>query len=269
MRLLRYDEIPNSITEAATFVDACAFNYAHWLTEVLPRIFAFCLQKDYKSIPIIIDAGLNHNIMSSLSSVIDGDRDVYILPIGRAIKVKKLYVVSSCGYVPFDFRNAYTAPSEQGSFCSEGLSKMSEAILKKSPQFEDLPKKIYLRRNSTGKIATNLAAVEKLLLKEGFVFVEPEKLRFEVQAAIFNNAKIIVGSSGAALANLIFCNFDARLVVLIGKSRRVSYWYWQNLARVVRCSLSYVMGEVPEIDRVNNQPNFTVPLEDLAKAVSE
>jgi Glycosyltransferase 61 len=269
MRLLRYDEMPGSITEAATFLDACAFNYAHWLTEVLPRISAFCMQKDYKSIPLIIDAGLHQNIMASLSSVIDSDRDIYVLPIGCAIKVNKLHVVSTCGYVPFDFRNTYTIPPAQGFFSSAGLSKMSETILKKSGQLQDLPKKIYVRRNSVGKIATNLIEVEKLLLKEGFVFIEPEKLNFEVQAAIFNNAKMIVSSSGAALANLIFCNADVRLVILIGKSRRVSYWYWLNLARAVKCSISYVIGEVPKIDKANNQPNFTVPIESLAKAVCE
>ncbi|MBW7959825.1 MAG: hypothetical protein H3C69_09745, partial [Candidatus Promineofilum sp.] len=42
IRWLSYDEAPEVVPICATFVDACAVNYAHWLTEVLPRIALFC-----------------------------------------------------------------------------------------------------------------------------------------------------------------------------------------------------------------------------------
>lgn len=269
MRLIVNDSAPVPIPIAAAFLDACAPNYAHWLTEVLPRISIFCSQKDFNSVPLIINDGLHKNLLESLSAIIGDKRDVYHLPIGRAIKVNTLYVVSNCGYVPFDFRNKVSTPPEQGLFCPTVLTMMSQTVSAGLQQSTNWPKKIYLRRNSVGKIAINLPAVEKLLLDEGFVFVEPEKLNFAEQVMLFKNAKLIVGSSGAALANLIFCPVEARVVILIGKSARVSYWYWQNLARAVNCSICYVLGKVPNIDKTNTQPNFTVPLDTLMRAVSE
>jgi capsular polysaccharide biosynthesis protein len=269
MRLIANDSAPMQIPIASAFLDACALNYAHWVTEVLPRISVFCSQKDFNTVPLIINNGLHKNLLESLSAIIGDKRDIYLLPIGRAIKVDTLYVVSSCGYVPFDFRNKISTPPAQGLFCPTVLTMMSQAVSAVLQRSTNWPQKIYLRRNSVGKIATNLPAVEKLLLDEGFFFVEPEKLSFAEQVMLFKNAKLIVGSSGAALANLIFCPVDARVVILIGKSARVSYWYWQNLARAVNRSICYVLGEVPDIDKKNNQPNFTVPLDALMRAVSE
>jgi len=269
MRLIVNDFAPMQIPIAAAFLDACAPNYAHWLTEVLPRISVLCSQKDFNSVPLIINSGLHKNLLESLSAVIGDERDVYLLPIGRAIEVDTLYVVSSCGYVPFDFRNKVSTPPAQGLFCPTVLTMMSQTVSTGLQRSANWSQKIYLRRNSVGKIATNLPAVEKLLLDEGFVFVEPEKLNFAEQVMLFKNAKLIVGSSGAALANLIFCPVDARVVILIGKSARVSYWYWQNLAKAVNRSICYVLGEVPDVDKTNNQPNFTVPLDALMRAVSE
>jgi len=46
-----------NIKEGASFNDACASNYAHWLTEVLPRIAVFCSTEQHKNIPLIVDAG--------------------------------------------------------------------------------------------------------------------------------------------------------------------------------------------------------------------
>src|SRR3569832_139568 len=48
IRWLLDDEAPERIPVAAAFVDACAPNYAHWLTEVLPRIAAFCAEEQLK-----------------------------------------------------------------------------------------------------------------------------------------------------------------------------------------------------------------------------
>ena len=41
--------------------------------------------------------------------------------------------------------------------------------------------------------------------KNGFEFIQLEKLNFKDQTKIFNNADIIVGLHGAGFANLCFC----------------------------------------------------------------
>lgn len=78
MRLLSDDAAPEQMLLAAAFLDACAHNYAHWLTEVLPRIAAFCSIKQYANVPILVDDGLHRNIMESLLLVVGHERDVIL-----------------------------------------------------------------------------------------------------------------------------------------------------------------------------------------------
>lgn len=63
------DRKPEHISSAASFIDSCADNYAHRLTEVLPRIAAFCSSDKYRDVPLLVDAGLHENIITSLKIV--------------------------------------------------------------------------------------------------------------------------------------------------------------------------------------------------------
>ncbi|MDP0590115.1 MAG: hypothetical protein QS748_13390 [Candidatus Endonucleobacter bathymodioli] len=75
---LSHDKSPYIASEAASFVDACAGNYAHWMTEVLPRIAMFCAEEKIQAHPIIINSDLHPNIMSSLYAVIGLERSIII-----------------------------------------------------------------------------------------------------------------------------------------------------------------------------------------------
>jgi hypothetical protein len=50
------------LDRAACFTDACALNYAHWMTEVLPRIHLFCRAEGTSGVPLIINDGLHKNL---------------------------------------------------------------------------------------------------------------------------------------------------------------------------------------------------------------
>lgn len=244
MRLLRHDRMPDSITEAAAFVDACAPNYAHWLTEVLPRIAAFCTVEKFATVPIIINDGLHPNIMESLALIVGPERDIITLPVGRAIQLDKLYLTSVAGYVPFERRNAKLPNHAHGMFCSIALQLIRDQCFSyiDNLRLQEWPDKVYLRRISGTRQVANRMEIEQALLKNGYVAVEPEKLSFIQQVGLFNNAESIVASSGAAVANLMFAEPMARVNIFIGKVENTSYWYWQNIARSVGNTVNYFLG---------------------------
>ena len=93
----------------------------------------------------------------------------------------------------------------------------------------------------------NASELEQVLINRGYVIVEPEKLTFLQQAMLFSKAKEIVGSSGAALANLIFAPSNAKVQILIGKYPNTSYWYWPNIACASGKKAHYVLGKVLNI----------------------
>jgi capsular polysaccharide biosynthesis protein len=246
IRLLRHDISPERVPVAAVFVDACAPNYAHWLTEVLPRIAAFCAEEQFASIPIIVDDGLHQNIMESLYLITGPDRIVITLPVGRAIQVDSLYITSVAGYVPFERRYDQLSGHSHGLFSSFPFDLIRKRVFEfaDSMPLQNWPEKIYLRRSFGARKVTNDSELEKILINRGYVIVEPEKLSFLHQAMLFSKAKEIVGSSGAALVNLIFAQSNVSVQIFIGKYPSTSYWYWQNIACASGKRVKYVLGKV-------------------------
>ncbi|WP_367066291.1 glycosyltransferase family 61 protein [Oryzisolibacter sp. LB2S] len=238
------DTAPEDIQVAAAFVDACASNYAHWLTEVLPRVAAFCSVKQFKDVPVIVDEGLHKNIMSSLAAVVEPGREIITIPIGRAIRVARLYITSVAGYVPFEPRKKRGDAPVHGYFSPPALNYLKNVLAPAvvALGIQAYPKKIYIRRNSGVRKVTNNAEIERLLVAQGFSVVEPEKLSFAQQIALFYNADIVIGPTGAAMSNIIFSRNEAAIVILINQLPGTIYWYWQNIAQASGKSICYILG---------------------------
>lgn len=248
VRLVLRDKQPKSIPVAATFVDACASNYAHWMTEVLPRVALFCAEDRFKHVPIVVNDGLHPNIMESLSLVAGTDREVITLPVGKALAINELYLTSVAGYVPFERRVRKDAHHSHGMFSPRAFRLVRErlATVVQGGENEHLPEKIFLRRNSGVRKITNAIEIERLLVDRGYVIVEPENLTFSQQVRYFAHAKVIVGATGAGFANAIFCRSGTHVAILISKCKDLAYKYWVNMLSPIGVNFSYVLGDIVE-----------------------
>jgi acetyltransferase-like isoleucine patch superfamily enzyme/capsular polysaccharide biosynthesis protein len=265
MRCFSHDESPEQVAEAATFVDACAGNYAHWMTEVLPRIALFCTDDRFRSVPIVVNEGLHKNIMKSLLRVAGEGREIITLPVGRALAIHKLYLTSVTGYVPFDRRSSRLTGHSHGLFSPEALKMLSQRLSGQIPEIEGRtwPEKIYLRRNSGTRKIANASKLEQLLVRCGYTIIEPEKLTFSEQLHYFRNAKAIIGATGAAFANGIFCQRDAQVTVLMSKHESMIYRYWCNMLAPLGVKVDYILGNIVENQHLGIHGDFEVALEDV------
>jgi capsular polysaccharide biosynthesis protein len=246
IRWLLHDEEPEPIPVAASFVDACALNYAHWLTEVLPRIALFCAEERFRGVPIVINAGLHKNIMESLFLLIDAKREIIALPIGKALTVDKLYTTSVTGYVPYGRRTSKLSGHSQGIFSPNALEKLRNHLinLEQKTENEVWPEKIYLQRNSETRKLLNSTEIETLCIARGYAVVETEKLTFRQQVRLFNNAKEIIAPTGAALSNAMFCKPGTKVAILMAKHADMIYRYWFNMLAPLQINVSYVFGNI-------------------------
>jgi capsular polysaccharide biosynthesis protein len=62
------------------------------------------------------------------------------------------------------------------------------------------------------RVMVDEAAFERALAARGFMIVRPEKLGAAEQVALMRDAEVVVGASGAALANAVFLPRGARVV---------------------------------------------------------
>ena len=78
------------------------------------------------------------------------------------------------------------------------------------------------RRSITAKHGIRRLLNEDELIEKfsahGFITVEPERLRFEEQVALFNQADAVVGLGGAAMFNTVFCRPQTKVVSIEGTS---------------------------------------------------
>jgi capsular polysaccharide biosynthesis protein len=269
IRWLHHDVAPKHISVAAAFVDACATNYAHWLTEILPRILVFCLDERFKDIPIIVDDRLHKNILASLILAAGPEREIITLNVGKALSIDRLFVTSVAGYVPFERRANRLFSYSHGVFSPLAFELLRKKVNVANGTSQELscPEKIFIRRNSGARKVTNAAELEKLVVVHGFVIVEPEKFTFLQQVQLFSNAKVIMGSTGAAMANILFASPHAKIIILISKYPNTSYWYWQNIACASGKTVSYILGEA--CDGSGIHADFIVNLESVLNGFGE
>lgn len=266
IRLLRCCEMIEPIPIAANFLDACAENYAHWLTEVLPRVAVFCSQEKFANIPIIINDGLHQNILDSLALVVGSKREVIAIPIGVCVLVESLYLTSATGYTPFEHRDIKKYGLNHGLFSPSSLGIVKNLALSKSTGIVAGPNKIYLRRNSKARKITNFVEIEQLLFDNGYIVVEPEKLTFQEQIDLFRNVEYVIGPGGAAFANMIFANTNISTSIMIGRHNDICYWYWQNMACASGKQVRYVLSH-SEVKSSNLHFDFEISLLDLAECL--
>lgn len=264
------EDVIGEIAEAASFADAVASNYAHFITEVLPRLHMF-VRNAPKHVPLIVDAALHSNILSAIRLVAGVDRPLIPVEVGRSIRVRKLWVMSVCGYIPFERRpgSAGLPGHSQGMFSPAALRSMRDAI-KTSLTIRGeaiVERKIFIRRNSGYRNISNTLEIERFLVACGFEVAEPEKLSFEQQVILFSSASVVVGATGAAFANLVFCNPGCNLVIMYGEHKCMSYYYWQSIARACGGQITGVLGKISGGFSRSIHSDFYVDPRDVLAAV--
>lgn len=215
---------------AAAFVDSCATNYAHWTTEVLPRLALFCRDSNFTDIPLLVDADLHPNIVESIRWIAGENRQVVSLRRCEAALVRKLHWISPVGYVPFQPRHNQITGYNHGIFNPSAFAVLREKLKMSEDASEMKEKKIFLKRSGSYRNLLNSHELEAELTKQGFETVQPEKLSFQEQVRLFQKASIIVGPIGASFANIVFCQPTTKVIILTTFNKDMLYGYWSQIA---------------------------------------
>jgi len=92
------------------------------------------------------------------------------------------------------------------------LADVAARVLEQAPAGRGA-RRVYLsRRGQSMRVMVGEAAFEKALAARGFTIVRPETLSAGEQVALIRDAQVLVGASGAALANAVFLPRGARVV---------------------------------------------------------
>jgi len=172
-----------------------SFNYGHFVIDALPSLLAMDQAGLLEALPIL--APRLTPWQRDLIALAFSDRQVREVD-APVVRLK---------------RAAFATSMDHFLHHPNGLlADLAGRVLARAPAGQGA-RRVYLsRRGQSMRVMVGEAAFETALAARGFTIVRPETLSAGEQIALMREAEVVVGASGAALANAVFLPRGARVV---------------------------------------------------------
>ena len=213
-----YRETKECIDKGISLASNMSGNYYHFMFEVASKLYYLSKLNIDKTIPLLVDeVVLKVPQMVEVLQVLNSEQRK-ILSVKPYVKytVKQLIVFSKPHVIVPNLVKGALDRVENYVFDSNVLCWMRDRMLGTAlSESKASPKRIFLTRKGLNKRSCNEQELEPVLKKYGFSFVDTGMLSAVEQACLFSNADVIVGSSGAAFTNLMYCKPGTKAVIFM------------------------------------------------------
>ena len=240
-------------------------NYWHWIFDVMPRLSLAGQYVNLQDIDFFLFPSLLREFQKETL-------DHFNIPINkrlssekfRHIKAKELIVTDHpiliTGDATYDIQNI---PIWIIKWLKSSFINLEEKNNEKN--------NIYInRKNSKHDSATdrsikNEDEIEKFLLKNNFISINLNNLKFSQQVNLFHNANCIVGLHGAGFANTVFCKEKTKVIEFRSTNAGPVI---ENLAKKNDLNYHSIISEpekISEYNYPNQQGSINIPIDSLKK----
>ena len=172
-----------------------ADNYYRNLISFIPRIIFIT----DKQISLAIHRNTSNKIREFIKSILKV----------RGIKLKKFVYLDNEFYY---FKNSLIPQFFQLGNAVKILSQLSIKNINKNK------KRIYLtRKNAFSRTIVNETEIFDILKMKNFQIIDTDTLTVNKQIEVFSKAEIVIGPTGSALANIVFCKKGTKVVEIMPK----------------------------------------------------
>lgn len=198
-----------TVAEGLLIGGAGAFNWYHFVMECLPKAFlARGLPGEMKDWPLLVPEECTRVPgFAQALKLFSGDRPVRPVPRGAALHVGRAVTFDEVNYGPFNlYDGSWPDPddySQHDDTLRQYTSALRAGLLGSDPRPVPV-RRIFLVRPATRRNYNQDALVE-IAGRYGFEAHAPEKLPLAEQAALFADAGMVIGASGAAWVGMAFC----------------------------------------------------------------
>ena len=218
-------------------------NYFHSIIENLIRLIIVNDLDIPTDVPLLVDNKVR--TIPSLSSIFKilnekKDRPVIYLSPSKIYNIEQLYYIDHINKLVPHTKSVNTNRAGFVAFDKTYLIRLKNTLLEHVSDIPT-PKRIFLTRKNTNHRNYNENEVFSILEPLGFVKVAPEEYSFEKQMALFNQAEWIVGGSGAAFTNLLFCSDGCKIIVFRPIHNKNTSPLFPTLAYLNNCKLVYFL----------------------------
>lgn len=262
-----------SYVESAFFLSGNgSWNYYHWLIEILPKLQVYlelCLYKQDVKLLVPCEVKANENFNFLLNSIL-GDIKVDMIFVSRDfyLHVEHLYHLTPINNVLFNERKIGVSANilhlryDSLAFIA---SKVQRFILSNDDGMFSA-ERVFLARKERGARSYNQSEIISFLMKYDFKIIYMEEHDIKQQIFIFKNAKYIVGASGAAWSNLIFCNSSCKALTWLPELIQ-NFPVFSSLANFSNVELSFFNTPSNHYETIHD--NYVIDMNMFEEQVSQ
>lgn len=225
------------IDEAISCIGWACTNYYHFMFEILSRLMYVDGREEYRDFPILVDAGAL--AIPQMREMLDRV-NIYrhpIISIGgyKRVHVRNLVYVSRNVWMPPGMRRGVEEGAQDYLLSRSVADHIRDRVLDKPLQEKkaSADRKIFLsRRDCTVQRLENMEEIERIFVENGYRIAFPGEMSFAEEVALFNNADIIAGVTGAAFTNIVFCHEGAQVGMILAESQPA--YDFANIANMVK-----------------------------------
>ena len=216
-------------------------NYGHWLLDTIPKLIIINKFKNLNNFDAILIPNLKKKFQKdsleyfdiSKSKILDGSEITHLY----ADKI----TIPNHPYWELDKHQFETVAN-----VDKDILKSIRKIFLKENNLNEFKKNknIYIDRSDSNfnhnKLVNNLEIIDHLKNKD-FLIVKLSELSFNEQIKLFNGAKIIIGSHGAGLTNIIFSEPSTKIIEI--RNPNFDCYVFKNISNIQKLDYSFIKAK--------------------------
>ena len=265
-----YLEVQGQTEEIDKAINLCglaACNYYHLTFEILSRFGYIKQYCDECDIPVLIDAGIQKiPQFMELAKHILGERTIVFVPEYKRILCRKLIQPSMNTWMPMNVIKKYDFRVSDNLIARSAVDNIRQAT--NDYRLGKANKKVFIsRKNAFLSRIENEEEVADLFRRNGFEIICTEDLNYREQVELFSSASCIVGASGAALTNLVYCNPGTVFGCMIPE--KYNFCIYSSLAYMVGCKVLFFDAAITKHGSTISTEQCKVNIDECGKYIKK
>ncbi len=196
--------------------------YFHWLMEVLPNLL-FAVAR-FPEVKIVLPEEVPRYVSEGLSIALGPDaKDRFIFCAGP-VRVERLVVPQ------YHTQPEFTDPQVLELIDCAVKRKVAEELGQQVGR-ASTGLKLYVSRGKSRRRLGGEDLLETRLEESGFTILHSEDLSFAEQIRLFHEAEIVVGTHGAGLTNVVWCQPGCRVIEIFPSNYILDCYAWLSFSR--------------------------------------
>ena len=236
-------KLSRTIDKGLSICTPGAGNLYHNVYDCMTKLHVINKYNILSDYPLIADEAIRKvpQLLELFNIMNRSGRDVIWIPERSIAKVHNLAVISSVNEMPVQLKSIENIRTQDFKYDISILKDFQSYLL----QFKSgdvYPKRIFLSRKGFSRRSFNEEEIIHVAKKQNIDIVHPETLSFCQQLSLFNGAELIIGATGAAFTNILFCNYKTTAICMMGVD--INLPIFTGGAYTSGCKLIYHIGHL-------------------------